>query len=62
MLQLPVSSCFRFALDIDLDAPKVRIPIRTKGSSKCDSHFLLDLGHFTLQTKVCDFNFLFVFF
>ncbi|XWS14258.1 hypothetical protein CRYUN_Cryun36dG0107400 [Craigia yunnanensis] len=40
----------RFALDIDLDAPKVRIPLRTRGSSKCDSHFLLDFGHFTLHT------------
>ncbi|XP_017974971.1 PREDICTED: uncharacterized protein LOC18603726 [Theobroma cacao] len=40
----------RFALDIDLDAPKVTIPLRTRGSSKCDSHFLLDFGHFTLHT------------
>ncbi|XP_022721975.1 uncharacterized protein LOC111279261 isoform X3 [Durio zibethinus] len=40
----------RFALDIDLDAPKVRIPLRTHGSSKYDSHFILDFGHFTLQT------------
>ncbi|XVF38939.1 hypothetical protein REPUB_Repub20aG0145800 [Reevesia pubescens] len=40
----------RFALDIDLDAPKVRIPLRTRGSSKCDSYFLLDFGHFTLRT------------
>ncbi|PRQ37898.1 putative vacuolar protein sorting-associated protein [Rosa chinensis] len=49
--QMVLEEQSRFALDIDLDAPKVRIPIRTKGSSKCDSHFLLDLGHFTLQTK-----------
>ncbi|KAK8671255.1 hypothetical protein V6N13_037855 [Hibiscus sabdariffa] len=40
----------RFALDIDLDAPKVRIPLRTHGSSKCQSYFLLDFGHFTLHT------------
>lgn len=40
----------RFALDIDLDAPKVRIPLRTRGLSKSDSHFLLDFGHFTLHT------------
>ncbi|XP_044499300.1 uncharacterized protein LOC123220770 isoform X3 [Mangifera indica] len=40
----------RFALDIDLDAPKVRVPIRTSSSSKCDSCFLLDFGHFTLHT------------
>lgn len=43
----------RFALDIDLDAPKVRVPIRDGVSSKCESHFLLDFGHFTLRTKVC---------
>ncbi|PRQ39555.1 putative vacuolar protein sorting-associated protein [Rosa chinensis] len=49
--QMVLEEQSRFALDIDLDAPKVRVPIRTKGSSKCDSHFLLDLGHFTLQTK-----------
>ncbi|KAK8499441.1 hypothetical protein V6N12_012495 [Hibiscus sabdariffa] len=40
----------RFALDIDLDAPKVRIPLRTHGSSKCQNYFLLDFGHFTLHT------------
>ncbi|GMI70230.1 hypothetical protein like AT1G48090 [Hibiscus trionum] len=40
----------RFALDIDLDAPKVRIPLRTHSSSKCQSYFLLDFGHFTLHT------------
>lgn len=40
----------RFALDIDFDAPKVRVPIRTAGSSKCDCHFLLDFGHFTVHT------------
>ncbi|TYK05144.1 C2 domain-containing family protein [Cucumis melo var. makuwa] len=39
-----------FALDIDLDAPKVRVPIRSCASSKCDSHFLLDFGHFMLRT------------
>uniref|UniRef100_A0A175YPS3 Uncharacterized protein n=1 Tax=Daucus carota subsp. sativus TaxID=79200 RepID=A0A175YPS3_DAUCS len=42
----------RFTLDIDLDAPKVRIPIRTSDSSTYDSQFLLDFGHFTLHTKV----------
>ncbi|OVA16691.1 Peroxin/Ferlin domain [Macleaya cordata] len=41
----------RFALDIDFDAPKVRVPLRTGLSSKCDGHFLLDFGHFTLCTK-----------
>lgn len=44
---------FRFAFDIDLDAPKVRVPLRTGGSDRCDSHFLLDFGHFTLHTAVC---------
>lgn len=50
---MSVSSSHRFALDIDLDAPIVRVPIRTCASSKCDSHLVLDLGHFTLHTKVC---------
>lgn len=48
-----VTLFLRFALDIDLDAPKVRVPIRPHGSFQCDSHLLLDLGHFTLNTKVC---------
>ncbi|KAM1609645.1 hypothetical protein ACFXTN_020154 [Malus domestica] len=49
--QMVLEEQSRFALDIDLDAPKVRVPIRTCGSSRCDSHFLLDFGHFTLRTK-----------
>lgn len=49
--QMVLEEQSRFALDIDLDAPKVRVPIGTCGSSKCDSHFLLDFGHFTLHTK-----------
>jgi hypothetical protein len=36
----------RFGLDIDLDAPKVRIPLTS------NEHFVLDLGHFTLHTRV----------
>ena len=36
----------RFGLEIDLDAPKVRIPLI--GSEQ----FVLDLGHFTLHTRV----------
>ncbi|MFS7909478.1 putative vacuolar protein sorting-associated protein [Helianthus anomalus] len=41
----------RFALDIDLDAPKIRVPMRTSASSEeYDSHFLLDFGNFTLRT------------
>ncbi|CAH1434087.1 unnamed protein product [Lactuca virosa] len=42
----------RFALDIDLDAPKIRIPIRLNASSKYNSHFRLDFGHFTLRKEV----------
>ncbi|XP_043726204.1 uncharacterized protein LOC122672780 isoform X2 [Telopea speciosissima] len=41
----------RFALDIDFDAPKVRVPLRTHSSTECDGHFLLDFGHFTVHTK-----------
>lgn len=41
----------RFALDIDLDAPKIRVPIRTSASSEYDNHFLLDFGNFTLRTE-----------
>nr|GEV02157.1 vacuolar protein sorting-associated protein 62 [Tanacetum cinerariifolium] len=41
----------RFALDIDLDAPKIRIPIRTSASSEYESDFLLDFGNFTLRTQ-----------
>ncbi|KAL5782083.1 hypothetical protein ACOSP7_007112 [Xanthoceras sorbifolium] len=48
--QMVLEEQSRFALDIDLGAPKVRVPIRTCGSSRCDSHFLLDFGHFTLHT------------
>ncbi|KAA8527969.1 hypothetical protein F0562_035162 [Nyssa sinensis] len=49
--QMVLEEQSRFSLDIDLDAPKVRVPIRTCATSKCDSHFLLDFGHFTFQTK-----------
>ncbi|GAB4828173.1 hypothetical protein Ancab_035090 [Ancistrocladus abbreviatus] len=49
--QMALEEQSRFALDIDFDAPKVRVPIRKRASSKCDSHFLLDFGHFTLRTK-----------
>ncbi|KAJ8532740.1 hypothetical protein K7X08_015629 [Anisodus acutangulus] len=49
--QMVLKKQSRFALDIDLDAPKVRVPIRPHGSLQCDSHLLLDLGHFTLNTK-----------
>ncbi|CAN4121397.1 unnamed protein product [Withania somnifera] len=49
--QMVLKKQSRFSLDIDLDAPKVRVPIRPYGSFRCDSHLLLDLGHFTLNTK-----------
>ncbi|KAJ0034329.1 hypothetical protein Pint_24264 [Pistacia integerrima] len=48
--QMVLEEQSRFALDIDLDAPKVRVPIRTSSSSRCDSYFFLDFGHFTLHT------------
>ncbi|KAI6692875.1 hypothetical protein NL676_020585, partial [Syzygium grande] len=48
--QMVLEEQSRFALDIDLDAPKVRVPIRRSESSKCDSHLLLDFGNFTLRT------------
>ncbi|KAI4344734.1 hypothetical protein L6164_011925 [Bauhinia variegata] len=48
--QMVLEEQSRFAFDIDLDAPKVRIPLRTYASSRCDGHFLLDFGHFTLHT------------
>ncbi|KAM7259519.1 hypothetical protein ACFE04_015260 [Oxalis oulophora] len=48
--QMVLEEQSRFALDIDFDAPKVRVPIRTQDSSKCESHFVLDFGHFTLHT------------
>ncbi|KAK7363427.1 hypothetical protein VNO77_05570 [Canavalia gladiata] len=48
--QMVLEEQSRFAFDIDLDAPKVRVPLRSIGSDKCDSHFLLDFGHFTLHT------------
>ncbi|XP_065863891.1 uncharacterized protein [Euphorbia lathyris] len=48
--QMVLEEQSRFALDIDLDAPKVSIPIKTVGSSECDMHFILDFGHFTLHT------------
>ncbi|KAG9136747.1 hypothetical protein Leryth_004514 [Lithospermum erythrorhizon] len=53
-IQMVLEEHSRFALDIDLDAPKVRIPIREPTSSKCDCHLLLDFGHFTLHTKDSD--------
>uniref|UniRef100_A0ACD5YZI2 Uncharacterized protein n=1 Tax=Avena sativa TaxID=4498 RepID=A0ACD5YZI2_AVESA len=44
-LQMVLEEQSRFGLDIDLDAPKVRIPLTG------NEHFVLDLGHFTLHTR-----------
>uniref|UniRef100_A0A453NY98 Uncharacterized protein n=3 Tax=Aegilops tauschii subsp. strangulata TaxID=200361 RepID=A0A453NY98_AEGTS len=44
-LQMVLEEQSRFGLEIDLDAPKVRIPLI--GSEQ----FVLDLGHFTLHTR-----------
>ncbi|KAL0376317.1 UNVERIFIED_CONTAM: Vacuolar protein sorting-associated protein 13 [Sesamum calycinum] len=49
--QMVLEEQSRFALDIDLDAPKVRVPIRSSTSTGHDSLLLLDFGHFTLKTK-----------
>ncbi|KAI4370200.1 hypothetical protein MLD38_018571 [Melastoma candidum] len=49
--QMVLEEKSRFALDIDLDAPKVRVPIRRYDSSIPDGYFILDFGHFTLQTQ-----------
>ncbi|KAL5700718.1 hypothetical protein ACHQM5_026131 [Ranunculus cassubicifolius] len=50
-IQMVLEEQSRFALDIDFDAPKVRIPVKILSTSKSDDHFLLDFGHFTLHTK-----------
>ncbi|XP_078179744.1 uncharacterized protein LOC144573852 isoform X2 [Carex rostrata] len=49
-LQIVLEEQSRFGLDIDLDAPKVWIPLRSTESSFGDSNFILDFGHFTLHT------------
>ncbi|XP_057809782.1 uncharacterized protein LOC131024279 [Salvia miltiorrhiza] len=49
--QMVLEEQSRFALDIDLDAPKVIVPIKSCGANAIDSHLLLDFGHFTLKTK-----------
>ncbi|XP_078433928.1 calcium-dependent lipid-binding family protein isoform X2 [Wolffia australiana] len=40
----------RFALDIDFDAPKVRIPLKEAGFTN-NEDFFLDFGHFTLRAR-----------
>ncbi|KAL8484750.1 hypothetical protein ACS0TY_027161 [Phlomoides rotata] len=49
--QMVLEEQSRFALDIDLDAPKVSVPMKSCNSDKMDSYLLLDFGHFTLHTK-----------
>ncbi|XP_077211040.1 calcium-dependent lipid-binding family protein isoform X2 [Tasmannia lanceolata] len=49
--QMVLEEQSRFALDIDFDAPKVRIPMGTTASTISHGNFLLDFGHFTLHTK-----------
>ncbi|QHO42361.1 Calcium-dependent lipid-binding-like protein [Arachis hypogaea] len=51
--QMVLEEKSRFVFDVDLDSPIVRIPLRSHGSTRCDSHFLLDFGQFTLHTAVC---------
>lgn len=49
--QIVLEEQSRFMLDIDFDAPKVRIPMKASGSGSNRSNFLLDFGHFTLRTN-----------
>ncbi|ONK67151.1 uncharacterized protein A4U43_C06F16540 [Asparagus officinalis] len=49
--QMVLEEQSRFSLDVDFDAPKVRIPMRTGQSTMHESQFLLDFGHFTLHTR-----------
>ncbi|XP_031479692.1 uncharacterized protein LOC116250249 isoform X3 [Nymphaea colorata] len=49
--QLVLEEQSRFSLDIDFDAPKVRVPLVSDGSFDNCGHLLLDFGHFTVQTK-----------
>ncbi|XP_042405096.1 vacuolar protein sorting-associated protein 13C-like [Zingiber officinale] len=50
-IQMVLEERNRFALDIDIDAPKVRVPLKPSESIVNGSIFLLDFGHFTLHTK-----------
>lgn len=41
----------RFAIDLDIDAPKVAIPVPAAGENRVPrTQLLLDFGHFTLRT------------
>ncbi|CAL5058295.1 unnamed protein product [Urochloa decumbens] len=50
-LQMVLEEQSRFGLDIDLDAPKVRIPLTANQPSLGNEYFVLDFGHFTLHTR-----------
>jgi len=50
-LQLVLEEQSRFGLDIDLDAPKVRIPLTANQPLLGNEYFVLDFGHFTLHTR-----------
>ncbi|XP_068666865.1 uncharacterized protein [Aristolochia californica] len=50
-IQLVLEEQSRFALDVDFDAPKIRVPIRRCESITNQGYFLLDFGHFTVHTK-----------
>jgi hypothetical protein len=49
-LNLKFCILYRFSIDLDLDAPKITIPAKSKKSDQDDTQLLLDLGHFTLYT------------
>jgi arginase family enzyme len=48
---------YRFSIDLDLDAPKVRLLADTRLTNGLNTELILDLGHFTLHTgNVCWFD------
>lgn len=49
-LQQALQNRKRFFIDLDLDAPKVAIPVGVNAEGERDTQLLLDLGHFTLKT------------
>ncbi|XP_062223332.1 uncharacterized protein LOC133922148 [Phragmites australis] len=55
-LQMVLEEQSRFGLNIDLDAPKVRIPLTVNQPALGNEYFVLDFGHFTLHTRdgTCD--------
>lgn len=49
-LKIALEEQSRFSVDLDLDAPKVRLPAVKLTNEGLDTQLLLDLGHFTLHT------------